>query len=46
MVSDRLAALASEAKRHAKKISGPSYHLIDTAVLAGSHNPSCAALIL
>jgi len=42
----RLAALASEAKRHAKKISGPSYHLIDTAVLAGSHNPSCAALVL
>ena len=42
----RLAALASEAKRHAKKISGPSYHLIDTAVLAGSHNPSSAALVL
>jgi len=42
----RLAALASEAKRHAKKISGPSYHLIDTAVLAGSHSPSCAALVL
>ncbi|EWC40999.1 EAL domain-containing protein [Pseudomonas stutzeri] len=42
----RLAALASEAKRYAKKISGPSFHLIDTAIQLDGHNPNCIALAL
>ena len=43
----RLAALASEAKRYAKRVSGPSFHLIDAGnPPTDAHNPSCAALAL
>ncbi len=43
----RLAAMASEAKRYAKQINGPSFHVIDAGdPLKASHNPSCAAFAL
>ncbi|MCQ4296412.1 EAL and GGDEF domain-containing protein [Pseudomonas stutzeri] len=43
----RLAALASEAKRYAKQVSGPSSHLIDAGEPPmDAYSPSCAALAL
>jgi diguanylate cyclase (GGDEF)-like protein len=42
----RLAALASEAKRHAKQVSGPSLHLIDAGEPPKAYTPSCAAFSL
>ncbi|MFI8464001.1 EAL domain-containing protein [Stutzerimonas stutzeri] len=43
----RLAALASEAKRFAKQVNGPSFHLIDAGQpTQDAYNPSCSAFAL
>lgn len=43
----RLAALASEAKRFAKQVNGPSFHLIDSGQpTQDAYNPSCSAFAL
>jgi diguanylate cyclase (GGDEF)-like protein len=43
----RLAALASEAKRFAKQVDGPSFHLIDAGkATQDAYNPSCSAFAL
>jgi len=43
----RLAALASEAKRFAKQVNGPSFHLLDAGQpTQDAYNPSCSAFAL